>query len=117
MRTRTGGVLLGASIGGKHPSPAMIAVGDNMFLQQNHGPLLPILHASMREDRYPRLAEIAVPTVVMVGSADRTTPPSHSRRLAAGVPGARLVTVPDAGHSLNWEAPDAPVEVVESFPK
>jgi non-heme chloroperoxidase len=117
MRTRTRGVLLGASIGGKHPSPAMIAVGDNMFLQQNHGPLLPILHASMREDRYPRLAEIAVPTVVMVGSADRTTPPSHSRRLAAGVPGARLVTVPDAGHSLNWEAPDAPVEVVESFPK
>jgi non-heme chloroperoxidase len=84
MRTRTGRVLLGASIGGKHPSPAMIAVGDNMFLQQNHGPLRPILHASMREDRYPRLAEIAVPTVVMVGSADRTTPPSHSRRLAAG---------------------------------
>jgi non-heme chloroperoxidase len=117
MRTRTGGVLLGASIGGKHPSPAMIAVGEKMFLQQDHGPLLPILHASMREDRYPRLAEIAVPTVVMVGSADRTTPPSHSRRLAAGVPGARLVIVPDAGHSLNWEAPDALVEVVESFPK
>ena len=73
------------------------------------------LHACMREDRYPRLAEIAVPTVVMVGSADRTTPPSHARRLAAGVPGARLVTVPDAGHILNWEAPDALVEVVESF--
>jgi pimeloyl-ACP methyl ester carboxylesterase len=95
----------------------MIAVGENMFLQQDHGSLLPILRASMREDRYPRLAEIAVPTVVMVGSADRTTPPSHSRRLAAGVPGARLVIAPDAGHSLNWEAPDALVEVVESFPK
>ena len=117
MRTRTGGVLLGAMMYGKHPSPAMIAVGRDMFLQQDHGPLLPILHASMREDRYPRLAEIAVPTVVMVGSADRTTPPSHARRLAAGVPGARLVTVPDAGHALNWEAPDALIDVIGWFQK
>jgi pimeloyl-ACP methyl ester carboxylesterase len=117
MRTRTGRVLIGASMAGKHPSPAMIEVGCDMFLQQDHGPLLPILRACMREDRYPRLAEIAVPTVVMVGSADRTTPPSHARRLAAGVPGARLVTVPDAGHILNWEAPDALVDVIGSFAK
>jgi len=117
VRTRTGRVLIGASMGGKHPSPAMIEVGCDMFLQQDHRPLLPILRACMREDRYPRLAEIAVPTVVMVGSADRTTPPSHARRLAAGVPGARLVTVPDAGHILNWEAPDALVDVIGSFEK
>jgi non-heme chloroperoxidase len=117
MHTRTGRVLIGASTGGKHPSPAMIEVGCDMFLQQDHRPLLPILRACMREDRYPRLAEITVPTVVMVGSADRTTPPSHARRLAAGVPGARLVTVPDAGHILNWEAPDALVEVIGSFEK
>ena len=82
---------------------------------EDHGPLLPIVQAYSREDRYPRLAEITVPTVVMVGSADRTTVPSHARRLAAGVPGARLVTIPDAGHMLNWEAPDALVEIVESF--
>jgi len=117
MRTRTGRVLIGASTAGKHPSPAMIAVGCDMFLQQDHRPLLPILRACMREDRYPRLAEITVPTVVMVGSADHTTPPSHARRLAAGVPGARLVTVPDAGHILNWEAPDALVDVIGSFEK
>ena len=115
MRTRTGRVLIGASMGGKHPSPAMIEVGYDMFLQQDHRPLLPILRAGMREDRYPRLAEITVPTVVMVGSTDRTTPPSHARRLAAGVPGARLVTVPDAGHILNWEASDALVDVIGSF--
>ena len=41
--------------------------------------------------------------------------PSHARRLAAGVPGARLVTIPDAGHMLNWEAPDALVDIVASF--
>ena len=117
MRTRTGGVLLLAPQFGKRPSPAMISVLREMFLQQDHGSLLPILHAFVREDRYPRLAEITVPTVVMVGSVDRTTPPSHTRRLAAGVPGARLFTVPDAGHMLNWEAPDALVDVIGSFQK
>ena len=45
VRTRTGRVLIGASMGGKHPSPAMIAVGCDMFLQQDHRPLLPILRA------------------------------------------------------------------------
>ena len=117
VRTRTGGVLFGAFYCGKRPSPAMISVFRESIVQHldDHGPLLPIMHAIAREDRYPRLAEITVPTVVMVGSADRATPPSHSRRLAAGVPGARLVTVPDAGHLLNWEGSDALVEVVESF--
>jgi hypothetical protein len=71
-KKRRGRVLTAAGVGGKHPSPAMIEVGCDMFLQQDDGPLLPILHAFMREDRYPRLAEIAVPTVVMVGSVDRT---------------------------------------------
>ena len=118
IRNRTVAMLFGAAQCGKHPSPAMIAAFNESFNEHldAHGPLLPIVRAFSREDRYPRLGEIAVPTVVMVGSADRTTPPGHSRRLAAGIPGARLVTIPDAGHLLNWEAADELVEVVESFP-
>jgi hypothetical protein len=58
-----------------------------------------------------------VPTVVMVGSADRSTPPSHCRRLAAGIRGAQLITVADAGDMLNWEAPgpEVLVEAIGSF--
>lgn len=117
MRNKTVGMLFGAAQCGTRPSPTMISVFIEYFNKHmdEHGPLLPIVWAFSREDRYPRLAEIAVPTVVMVGSADRTTPPSHSRRLAEGIPGARLVSVPDAGHLLNWEAPDELVEVIESF--
>jgi non-heme chloroperoxidase len=77
---------------------------------------MPIVQAFSREDRYPRLGEIAIPTAVVVGTADRTTPPGHSRRLAASIPGARLVSVPKAGHLLNWEAPGELIRVVESFP-
>jgi pimeloyl-ACP methyl ester carboxylesterase len=115
-RTRIGGVLFGAMQSGTRPSPAMIAVYREVFLRQDHRPLLPIVRAFAHEDRYPRLAEVKVPTVVMVGSADRSTPPVHSRRLAAGIPGARLVTVPGAGHMLNWEGCDALVDAVTSFP-
>jgi non-heme chloroperoxidase len=117
LRSETFAVLFGAAQCGSRPSPAMISAFLEGFHQHldEHGPLTPIVQAFVREDRYPRLGEIAVPTVVMVGSADRTTPPMHSRRLAAGIPGARLVTLPDAGHLLNWEAPDELVTVIESF--
>lgn len=117
IRYRTVGVLFGAAQCGKRPSPAMVSVFSEGFRQHvdEHGPLLPIVRAFSREDRYPRLGEITVPTVVMVGAADRTTPPNHSRRMADGIPGARLVTVDDAGHALNWEAPDELVKVIESL--
>jgi non-heme chloroperoxidase len=118
LNNKTIAVLFGAAQCGTLPSPAMISVFVELFNRHldEHGPLLPIVRAFSREDRYPRLAEIAVPTVVMVGTADRTTPPSHSRRLADGIPGARLVTVPDAGHLLNWEGADELVGAIESFP-
>lgn len=117
IRNKTVATLFGAAQCGKRPSPAMVTVFTEGFQQHldNHGPHLPIVRAFSREDRYPRLGEITVPTVVMVGSADRTTPPIHSRRLADGIPGARLVVVPDAGHALNWEAPAELVKVVEAL--
>jgi non-heme chloroperoxidase len=117
LRSKTVAVLFGAAQCGSRPSPEMISAFLEIFHQHldEHGPLTPIVRAFVREDRYPRLGEISVPTVVMVGSADRTTPPTHSRRLAAGIPGARLVTLPRAGHMLNWEAPDELVDVIESF--
>jgi pimeloyl-ACP methyl ester carboxylesterase len=48
----------------------------------------------------------AVPTVVIVGERDRLTPPSDSRLMAAGIPGARLLELRDAGHCTMLEQPD-----------
>ena len=76
------------------------------------------MRAFMREDRYPRLREIALPTAVIVGEYDRTTPRSHAQRLAAGIPKATLTIVPNAGHCLNWETdgPATLIEAIESMP-
>lgn len=116
-RTKTGGTLFGAAQCGTRPSPTMISVFGETFAKQDHRALMPIVRAFIREDRYPRLDEIDIPTVVIVGSADRTTPRGHAQRLAAGIPGAALITVPEAGHMLNWEAegPKVLVETIETL--
>ena len=54
-----------------------------------------------------RLGEIACPCLVMVGADDQATTPAHSETLARGIPGARLVVLPDAAHLSAAEQPQA----------
>jgi alpha-beta hydrolase superfamily lysophospholipase len=45
-------------------------------------------------------ARIRAPTLIIHGAQDRETPPAHSQRIFAALPGPkRLVLVPDAGHN------------------
>jgi 3-oxoadipate enol-lactonase len=53
-----------------------------------------------------RLGEIAVPTLVVHGSEDIADMTAMSGRLAAEIPGARLVTIEGAGHLPSLERPD-----------
>jgi pimeloyl-ACP methyl ester carboxylesterase len=62
-----------------------------------------------------RLGEVRVPTVVVGGEADVLTPPRASRLLAAGIPGARLVMVPAAGHLLPREDARAVAEALNGL--
>ena len=52
-----------------------------------------------------RLAEIAAPTLVIVGELDRETPPSYARHLAGGIRDSRYVEIAGAGHISNLEQP------------
>ena len=58
-------------------------------------------------DSRPRLGEIRVPTLVVVGNEDVITPPSESQALADGIPNSQLAIVPEAGHFPMLERPDA----------
>ncbi len=60
-----------------------------------------------RPDSRPLLATIRCPTLVLVGAQDEATPPALSQEMAAGIAGARLVTVPDCGHLSTMERPEA----------
>ncbi|MEU6605009.1 alpha/beta hydrolase [Streptomyces shenzhenensis] len=51
--------------------------------------------------------ELAVPTAVVAGSADRLTPPVHARAIAAALPlCVGLTELPGLGHMTPVEAPD-----------
>jgi proline iminopeptidase len=60
-----------------------------------------------------RLAEITVPTLVIVGRHDWVCLPAGSRALAKGIPHARLVEIADAGHFPFAEEPGAFQAAVE----
>jgi non-heme chloroperoxidase len=58
------------------------------------------------------IAGMEVPTTVMVGSRDTLTVPARANVIASTIPGARLVTLPDRGHMLPLEDPDAVAEEI-----
>jgi pimeloyl-ACP methyl ester carboxylesterase len=74
---------------------------------------LPILRAQLAESYYDWLANIPIPATVICGERDRTCPRFHSERLGARIPGSRNVWLPDVGHMVNYEAPDAIIDAIE----
>lgn len=65
-------------------------------------------------DQYRTLGSITAKTIVISGGADRLTPPSHARDLAAGIPAAALVYRPGAGHMLLHETPQLVTAAISS---
>ncbi len=59
-----------------------------------------------RRDSRPDLAGIKLPTLVLVGDSDAITVPDAAREMANGIPDAKLVIVPKAGHMALAEQPD-----------
>jgi 3-oxoadipate enol-lactonase len=73
----------------------------------NHRPSMSsaIRALNTRDDVLPMLAEVDLPTLVVVGSEDAGLPPERSERLAEAVPNARLVRIDGAGHLSCLEHP------------
>lgn len=69
-----------------------------------------------QSDRLDDLAAAldGVPTLIIVGEQDKPFVP-HAERMAAAIPGARLAVIDDAGHSPQFENPDAWVAALSGF--
>ena len=73
-------------------------------------------HDAIEDNGHSRkpLSSITAPTLVIHGDADPMFPLEHGKALVAEIPGARLLTLADAGHGVeraDWEAiADAIVE-------
>jgi pimeloyl-ACP methyl ester carboxylesterase len=68
-----------------------------------------------RTDTSGSLAEVGVPSLVIVGEEDAITSPTSCAALARAIPGGRLSVLRHAGHVSNLEAPDAFNEALLEF--
>ena len=59
-----------------------------------------------RSDQTPFLPNIIAPTLILVGSEDRITPPADAELMRREIRGSRLEIIPGAGHISNLERPD-----------
>jgi len=66
-------------------------------------------------DRMNEIEDITVPTLIVCGEDDRLTPVKYSRYLKDKIRNAKLVIVPDAGHSIMLEKPEELNAALQSF--
>ena len=71
--------------------------------------------ADLAHETLDRLPRIACPVLVVHGDEDLITRPAYNQRVAAAIPGARLVEVPRAGHLAYLEQPEAMNAAIRTF--
>jgi pimeloyl-ACP methyl ester carboxylesterase len=65
-----------------------------------------LIGMAIRPDSEPVLRTIDVPVLIMVGEEDVITNRGHAEMMARGIRGARLESIPAAGHLPNLEQPE-----------
>lgn len=78
-------------------------------------PLTAAMRAVYGYDLSPGLPGIRVPTLVIAGTGDTLIPPAASQEIAGLIPGAELHLLPDAGHMIPVEAPEAFARLLQDF--
>lgn len=73
------------------------------------------LHACNEFDIHQRLPAIQQPALVLVGQEDRLTPVRSAEFLATNLPKARMEIIPNAGHMVMIEKPQAVTESLLKF--
>jgi 3-oxoadipate enol-lactonase len=68
-----------------------------------------------RPDSTSVLPNIAVPTLIVVGTEDPITPPVDAERMAAAIPNATLVKIAGAAHMANFEKSEEFNAAVRAF--
>ena len=68
-------------------------------------------------DSLPRLNEIRVPTLIIVGDVDIPDVHAHAGVIEAGIPNSRRIVVEDAGHLMYLEKPEEFSRLVITFIK
>jgi pimeloyl-ACP methyl ester carboxylesterase len=113
MRSRVGHALVRGSVGAAVRRNHLVLTRD-LFVATAPDVRSGWLTAMQTMDLREGIARIGVPTTVVVGTRDTLTPPDRAAELVDTIPGARLVTIDDAGHMLPLEHPDELADAIAS---
>jgi 3-oxoadipate enol-lactonase len=72
-------------------------------------------YARPTQPALPRLKEIRVPTLILVGDADIPDVHAHAGAIEAGIPGSKRVVIPETGHLMYLEKPEEFSRAVITF--
>ena len=87
--------------------PQPLRIWRNMLTRQSAKGYAASCAAIRDADLTADAGKIAVPTLVVVGGDDRSTPPDLVRAMAERIPGAQFATIEGAGHLPCIEQPEA----------
>ena len=98
--------LVGRTTASRRPD-VMAAVERSVRTADREGVIDALRAMATRRDSTPVLLTIACPTLVIAGAEDALIPMSESEAMARRIPGARLEIIPQTGHLVNLEGPEA----------
>ena len=94
---------------GRHPVPgiSLIPGGRNLLRMENSGVLgndLGLCNAY--QSGMESATKVCCPTLIVIGSDDKMTPPKQGGKLAAAIPNAKTQLIQDCGHMIMLEKSD-----------
>jgi len=100
---------------GPDASPEMVDRGSQLMLAGDPVAMHMDFLACNQFDVMHRLSSIQLPTLVLVGTDDRMTPPKYAHYLAEQIPRAELVVIAGTGHMLAMERPTQTRDAINDF--
>jgi pimeloyl-ACP methyl ester carboxylesterase len=107
----------GKQLGGNQV-PGMWLTGSGMRLMERTAP--GVLHTDLAACHayaggLDAAAAVRCPVLLVIGARDLMAPPKAAQALVAALPDKRVVTLPDCGHALMAEQPDAVLDALAAF--
>jgi pimeloyl-ACP methyl ester carboxylesterase len=100
---------------GPSASASLIQAGHEDFLKNTPEVMHGDFSACHQFDLMGKVSKIAVPTLILSGSADRLTPVKYGEYLYQHIPGAKFSVIKDAGHLMGLEKPEIFVREISGF--
>lgn len=98
--------------------PEIVTAVDKMIRQADPRAIAAAQRGmARRPDVRGELRKIGCPALVLGGADDALSPPAEMREMAAALPDARFVEIPDAGHMTTMENPAAVSDALRAFVK